>query len=125
MSPTENTHGEGQDSHHPACLGLLVLAMREKRHVPPREDASPLCRSTSPLSVPGAWSDGAPLSDSAKCLKPQEVTLGPNVILRERLTAWDRTGKPYVTCQARRAACSCVTRETSGQVLPSPAAFAL
>ncbi|KAM9600228.1 cis-aconitate decarboxylase-like [Morphnus guianensis] len=53
----------------------------------------------SPLSIEGAWSNGAPLRDSTKCLKPWEVTLGPNGILEVRLTAWDSTGKPYVTSQ--------------------------
>ena len=77
---------------------------------PLREDAGPLSRSISPLSIEGAWSNGAPLLDSVKCLKPQEVTLGPNGILRERLTAWDSTGKLYITSQICGAVCSHVTQ---------------
>ena len=77
-----------------------------------REDASPISRNTSPLSMEGTWSNGAPLLDSTKCLEPQEMTLGPDGVFRERLTAWDSARKLYVTSQICRAACSLVTQGT-------------
>lgn len=97
----------------PACSPGAPCAGNEGEMAPPlREDASPLARIISPLSIERAWSNCAPLLDSGKCLKPQEMTLGPNGILRERLTAWDSTGKPYVTSQICRAVYGHVTQGT-------------
>lgn len=108
----------------PACSTCAACAGDEGEMTPSfREDASPLSRSISPLSIEGAWSNGAPLLDSAKCLKPHQVILGPNAILREGLTAWDNTGRLCITSQICRAGCS--HKGHAGRILHSPAAFVL